>query len=51
MPLNKDTLLMSILAATGGKVYVKYNANGDPSVMARIPRFNLEDIDPALGSF
>ena len=50
MALNKAVLLTSVLAATGGKVCVKYNANGDPSVMVRIPRFNLEDIDPALGS-
>ena len=49
MALNKDTLLTSVLAASGGKLVIKYNANGDPSVMVRIPRFNLEDIDPALG--
>jgi hypothetical protein len=50
MALNKDTLLNSVLAATGGKQVIKYNANGDPSVMVRIPRFNLEDIDPSLGT-
>ena len=50
MALNKDTLLNSILAASGGKLVIKYNANGDPSVMVRIPRFNLEDIDAGLGS-
>jgi hypothetical protein len=50
MALNKDTLLNSVLAASGGKQVIKYNANGDPSVMVRIPRFNLEDIDPSLGS-
>jgi hypothetical protein len=50
MPLNKDTLLNSVLAASGGKLVVKYNANGDPSIMVRFPRFNLEDIDPSLGS-
>jgi hypothetical protein len=48
--LNKDTLLTSLMAASGGKLVVKYNLNGDPSVMVRIPKFNLEDIDPALGS-
>jgi hypothetical protein len=50
MALNKDVLLNSVLAASGGKQVIKYNANGDPSVMVRIPRFNLEDIDPSLGS-
>ena len=49
MSLNKDVLFNSVLAATGGKVYVKYNSNGDPLYMVRIPKFNLEDIDPALG--
>jgi hypothetical protein len=48
--LNKDTLLTSLLAATGSKMVVKYNVNGDPSVMVRVPKFNLEDIDPSLGS-
>jgi hypothetical protein len=31
-------------------VYVKYNVNGDPLYMVRIPKFNIEDIDPTLGS-
>jgi hypothetical protein len=50
MPLNKDTLLTSVLAASGGKQVIKYNVNGDPLVMVRIPRFNLEDISASLGS-
>jgi hypothetical protein len=50
MALNKDTLLTAILAASGGKQVVKYNVNGDPSVFTRIPRFNLEDIHPDLGT-
>jgi hypothetical protein len=50
MSLNKDTLLNSVLAASGGKQMIKYNVNGDPSVMVRIPKFNLEDINPSLGS-
>jgi len=50
MALNKDTLLNSVMAASGGKLVVKYNANGDPLVMVRIPKFNLEDIDPSLGT-
>jgi hypothetical protein len=48
--LTKDTLLTGLMAASGSKLVVKYNANGDPSVMVRIPKFNLEDIDPSLGS-
>jgi hypothetical protein len=50
MALNKDTLLNSVLAASGGKQVIKYNKNGDPLVMVRIPRFNMEDIHPDLGA-
>jgi hypothetical protein len=50
MALNKDTLFNAVLAATGGKVYVKYNVNGDPLYMVRIPKFNIKDIDASLGS-
>jgi hypothetical protein len=50
MALNKDVMLNSILAASGGKQVVKYNANGDPCIFTRIPRFNLEDIHPSLGT-
>jgi hypothetical protein len=48
--LNKDTLLTAVLAATGGKQVIKYDDKGKPSVMVRIPKFNLEDISTALGS-
>jgi hypothetical protein len=41
---------MGVLAASGGKQTVKYNANGDPCFFTRIPRFNLEDIHTALGT-
>jgi hypothetical protein len=50
MSLNKDMVLNSVLGSTGGKVIVKYNKNGDPLYMVRIPKFNLEDIDPSLGT-
>jgi hypothetical protein len=50
MALNKDTLLNSVLAASGGKQVIKYNINGDPCVFTRIPRFNLEDIHADLGT-
>lgn len=45
----KDDLRASIEAATGGKVTVLYTQTGQPCFMNVIPRFNLEDIDPALG--
>ncbi len=48
--LNKDALLIATAAASGGKQVVKFNANGDPCFFTRIPRFNLEDIHPSLGS-
>jgi hypothetical protein len=50
MSLNKDILLNAVLAGTGAKQIVKYNVNGDPCVFTRIPRFNLEDISPDLGT-
>jgi hypothetical protein len=50
MSLNKDTLLNAVLAASGGRQVVKYNANGDPCFFTRFPRFNLEDIHPSLGT-
>jgi hypothetical protein len=48
MSLNKDTLFNAVLAA--GNMHVMYNVNGDPLYMVRIPKFNIEDIDPDLGS-
>jgi hypothetical protein len=50
MAITNDTLLLSIASASGGKLAVKYNVNGDPLLMVRIPKFNLEDIDASLGS-
>jgi len=46
----KDDLRASVEAATGGRVTVLYDDKGYPSYMVRIPKFNLEDIDPDLGS-
>jgi hypothetical protein len=48
MSLNKDILFNAALAA--GKMHVMYNVNGDPLYMVRIPKFNIEDIDPSLGT-
>jgi len=46
----KDDLRASVEAATGGLVTVLYTATGHPSYMNIIPKFNLQDIDPALGT-
>lgn len=46
----KDDLRASVEAATGGKITVLYTATGQPSYMNVIPKFNLEDIDPSLGT-
>ena len=46
----KDDLRASVEASTGGRVTVLYDDKGYPSYMVRIPKFNLEDIDPDLGS-
>lgn len=47
---TKDSLRASVEAATGGRITVLYTATGQPSYMNVIPRFNIEDIDPALGA-
>lgn len=47
---TKDTLRASVEASTGGKVTVLYDDKGYPSYMHVIPKFRVEDIDPALGS-
>lgn len=40
----KDTYRQAVEAATGGKNTVMYDAQGNPSVMVRIPKFNLSDV-------
>lgn len=45
-----DALRQSVEAATGGVNTVLYDAKGYPSTMFVLPRFNIEDIDPDLGS-
>jgi hypothetical protein len=45
-----DALRQSVEAASGGLNTVLYDAQGYPSVMCVVPRFNIEDIDAALGS-
>ncbi|MDR0997279.1 MAG: hypothetical protein LBL69_06430, partial [Zoogloeaceae bacterium] len=46
----KDDLRASVEAASGGNTTVMYTEAGHPSIMCRVPKFNLEDIDPALGN-
>ncbi len=46
----KDDLRAAVEAATGGLCTVFYSASGQPCFMRAIPRYNLEDIDPALGT-
>ena len=47
---TKDSLRAAVEAATGGKATVLYDDKGYPSYMYRISKFNLQDIDPLLGS-
>lgn len=46
----KDSLRAAVEAASGGTVTVLYTAKGQPTYMHVIPRFNLQDVDPALGT-
>lgn len=46
----KDSLRAAVEAASGGTVTVLYTAKGQPTYMHIIPRFNLQDIDPSLGT-
>jgi hypothetical protein len=50
MNIGKDSLTAGLFEAASSKLVVKYNKNGDPSVLVRVPRFNIEDIEPSLGS-
>ncbi len=53
MPLTisvTDSLKKSVEAASGGRVTVMYTAKGQASYMAVIPQFNVQDIDPAMGT-
>lgn len=50
MVFIKDAYRQQVEAASGGRQTVLYTAKGQPSIMSIIPAFNLEDIDPALGT-
>ncbi|WP_296763003.1 SUMF1/EgtB/PvdO family nonheme iron enzyme [Sediminimonas sp.] len=45
-----DAFRQSVEAASGGVNTVLYDDRGYPSIMCVVPRFNIEDIDPALGA-
>ena len=42
----KDAARQAVEAATGGRVTIMYDDKGYPCHMVRIPKFNLQDIDP-----
>jgi len=46
----KDARREAVEAASGGAMTVLYDDKGFPSYMVRIPKFNLQDIDPIYGS-
>lgn len=45
-----DPLRQAVEAATGGANTILYDTGGRPAVMVVVPRFNLEDVDRALGT-
>jgi formylglycine-generating enzyme required for sulfatase activity len=47
---TKDDLRSAVEAATGGQQTVLYDDKGYPTIVQIIPKFNLEDVNPALGS-
>lgn len=50
MAFIKDAYRQQVEAASGGRQTVLYTAKGQPSIMSIIPAFNLQDIDPGLGT-
>jgi sulfatase modifying factor 1 len=47
---NPDPLRASVEAATGGRVTVLYDDQGNPSYMHIVPKFNVEDIHADFGT-
>ena len=45
-----DALRKSVESASGGRITVMYTAKGQASYMAVIPKFNIQDIDAAMGT-
>lgn len=50
MVFIRDAYRQQVEAASGGRQTVLYTAKGQPSIMNIIPAFNLQDIDPSLGT-
>lgn len=46
----KDAARQAVEGATGGKVTIMYDAQGNPNYMVRIPKFNIQDVDATLGT-
>lgn len=46
----KDSLRQAVEAASGGLCTVMYTKKGQPTFLRRIPLFNLQDLDPSLGT-
>ena len=47
---TKNDLRSAVESASGGQQTVMYDSKGYPTVVQIIPKFNIEDVDPALGS-
>jgi len=47
---TKDQLRFSVESATGGQQTVLYDDKGYPTIVQIIPKFNIEDVAPSLGS-
>jgi len=47
---TKDQLRFAVESATGGQQTVLYDDKGYPTIVQIIPKFNIEDVAPSLGS-
>jgi len=45
-----DALRQKVESTTNGKVTVLYDAKGFPSYMCVIPKFNIQDVEPLMGT-
>lgn len=44
MQTNFDAIKLAVESATGGKNTVLFDDLGNPSIMVRIPKFNISDV-------
>jgi hypothetical protein len=47
---TKDHLRLAVESASGGQQTVRYDDKGYPTIVQIIPKFNIEDVAPGLGS-